>query len=130
MKKLKEINSPYLTGALIGLIIVSVLLLSSPYTDVMSVVIYIIIIIGALYVSNRFSKKQYVLTRAQSLNKRVMVYAGLSLFIGVLSVAFSAPSNPSGFTLDFTLYVIYRSLFYALILFVYYYIDNEKKLPF
>lgn len=130
MKKLKEINSPYLIGALISLVIISVLLLTSPYTDVMSVIIYIVIIIGALYISNRFSKKQYVLTRAQSLNKRVMVYAGLSLFIGVLSVVFSAPSNNAGLTLDFTLYIIYRSLFYALILFVYYYIDNEKKLPF
>lgn len=100
MKKLKEINSIYLTAALVSLLVVTALLISSPYTDVANVLIYIVIIIGALYVSNKFSKTKYVLSRAPKLEKRVIVYAGLSLFIGVLSVAFSAPSNNAGLTLD------------------------------
>ena len=129
MKNLKEINSIYLSSALIALLVVSLLLLTSPYTDVWNVLIYIVIIIGALYVSNKFSKTKYILSRAPKLEKRVMVYAGLSLFIGVLSVVFSAPENNAGWSLDFALYIAYRSIFYALILFVYYYIDNEKKLP-
>lgn len=127
MNKLKAIRSPYMfAGLLIGA--VSFMLMAmSPYADITTSLIYIVVMVGALILSNLLSKKAYVLTRNPELKKRVLVYAGLALFISAFAVVFSSISQEAGFVLDYALYMMYRILFYTSVLFTYYYIDNEIK---
>lgn len=127
MNKFKKMMGPFLYVPVVIGILSYVMLASSSYGDVNQSVTYIAIILVVLGFVDGFSKKNYVLSQSNQLKKRAQVYLGLALFISVFAVVFSEVNELSQFSVDFTLYLVYRIVFYTSLLYIFYYLNNERK---
>lgn len=128
MKQLEKINTPYLWVPALGLVASFIWLTTFRFIDIKQTLMYIGLIVLVLALSGLFSKNRYLLSKAVQLQKRCLVYMGLALVIGAISVLLGVGNPAGGLTLEFVLYILCRSLFYAFVLYLYYYIENELKI--
>ena len=128
MKHFEKIVTPYLWMPAVGLIATFGWLTTFSFVDIKQTLMYIALIVVILALSSAFSKNRYLLSKSTDLSKRSLMYMGLAIVIGAISVLLGVGNPAGGLTLNFVLYLLCRSLFYAFVLYLYYYIENELKI--